>query len=65
MESILAIVALISLVLFVYSFLYDFDPVSIFLHLTVSEERRKKVRMILGIIALISTTVFVLYSIMN
>lgn len=65
MESILAIVALISLVLFVYSFLYDIDPVSIFLHLAVSEERRKKVRMILGIIALISTTVFVLYSISN
>jgi hypothetical protein len=59
MESVLAIVALISIVLFIYSFFYDIDPISVFFNFTLSEQTRNKIRWTLGTIALITTGIYI------
>ena len=63
MESIFAIIALVSIVLFLLSFFHSNDPVSIFLDFTVPKSIVVWVRWITSIIALTSTIVFVLYSV--
>lgn len=60
MESVLAVIALVSIVLFIYSFFYDIDPVSVFLNFTLSEQTQKKIRWGLGIIALITTGMYII-----
>lgn len=63
MESIFTIIVLVSIVLFLLSLFHSNDPVSIFLDFTIPKSVIIRVRWITSIIALVSTVIFVLYSV--
>ncbi len=62
MESIAGIVAVLFIVVFVYSFFQSFDLLSIVLDFTIPEKVVIQTRWVLGIIALLSTLTYIVLS---
>lgn len=65
MESIAGVISLIFIATFVYSFFHSFDVLSVILDFTLPEKVIRKTRWVLGIMALLSTIVYIIVSLRN